>query len=221
MIVQLASKSLWETEGKPALTYLTEKRGLLKPVIKDFGIGYVPQYVNLFLNGRIIYPIRDCYGNLVAVSTRHLFKPKKESFWHEEFEKSLHLFGIHIAKKAMIKHHKAVVVEGELDTLALQSFGIPMTVGLCGGAFGIFQMALLARYCNEVYLLLDPDSSGKSNTGKTIEKMKELVTDLKHRGILLIPCNLPGGYDPDDFAREFGKDGIIEMMKTEKQRYLA
>ncbi len=186
--------------------------------MREFQIGFVPLRVRHFLQGRIIYPIRDCYDELIAVSTRHLFKEKSKSFWHEEFEKGFHFFGIHIAKKAMIKYQKAVVVEGELDVLAMHSNGISMTVGICGGAFGIFQLALLARYCPEVFILLDPDASGKRNTEKTLEKIKDLVNNQNQKGLRLIPCKLPGGYDPDDYVREFGKEGIVDLMKAEKKR---
>src|SRR3954469_23357731 len=87
-LVKKASDCLWTPEGSDAKKFLMEERGLSETVLKQFRIGFVPSWVQHQCNGRIIYPICDPYGELIAISTRHLYKPKAESFWHEEFEKS-------------------------------------------------------------------------------------------------------------------------------------
>lgn len=193
-------------------------------------MGFVPLWVNHQLAGRIITPIFDVYGELVAVSTRHLYKPKKEAFWHEDFDKSFYLYGFHIAKTFILKFQKAIVVEGEFDTAFLHSSNIKMAVGLCGSALGLFQVSLLARYCTDVYLLYDGDKGGNL----AFQRSKELWEEQCQGVVKLIPCRMGSryvtekgsnepvlkGYDPDDFIKENGVNGLVELMKKEKKQFL-
>ena len=86
-IVELAKKTLRTSEGLKALQYLKDMRGFDDETIDKFNVGYCPERVNHELNNRIITPIYDAYGKLVALSSRHLQNTK--NFFHESFEKGL------------------------------------------------------------------------------------------------------------------------------------
>ncbi len=113
-IEQAAKRSLRNPEGKKALDYLKEQRGFSDEVIEKFKFGYCPMEVNHQLKGRMISPIYDAYGDLVAVSTRNLFKQKGDAgyFWHERFDKGSFLYGLNLAKESILRCKKAIVVEG-------------------------------------------------------------------------------------------------------------
>lgn len=218
-LVELSSKTIWSDDGKEALAYLKEQRGLSESSIKEFQIGYVPLRVNHLCSGRLIFPIFDPYGKLVAVSTRHLHKKKTDIgyFWHESFDKSFYLYGLHIAKNHIFKCRKAILVEGEIDVLSMHSHGLSITVGVCGSAFRSYQAAILNRYCDELYIMLDGDKSGKDALNRAFE-MKETF-GIENLGLKFIPCRLPNKVDPDDFVRQGGKKAVIQFMKTAKEEF--
>jgi DNA primase len=210
-----ASNCLWTPEGEDALKYLTEERGLSETTLKEFQIGFVPSRVNHQCNGRIIYPIYDAFGELVAISTRHLYKPKAEAFWHEEFEKSFYLYGLAQAKKGILRRQKAIVVEGELDVAFYHTHGVDFTVGLMGSALTMFHIALLARYCTDIYLLFDGDKGGKT----AFERCKVMYEQSLQGIVNVIPCRMTWGSDPDDFLEEVGVKGVANLMKSEKEQF--
>jgi DNA primase len=214
-LVKKASECLWLPDGKIALDYLVNERGLSEAVIRQFQMGYVPLGVQHQTRGRLIHPIWDASGELVAISTRHLHKPKNESFWHEEFEKSFYLYGLHLAKSAILDRDMALVVEGELDVTFYHSHGIPFTVGLMGHALSLFHISLLARYCSRIFLLFDGDAGGKQG----FEKAKELYNANLEGRVEVIPCRMSDGMDPDDFLKQGGKKAVDGLMRKEYEQF--
>ncbi len=206
-------RTLRETKGKKALEYLKEVRGLSDRIIDVFQIGYCPIRTDHELAGRIIIPICDPYGNPVAISTRH--PEKRRDFWHESFNKSFYLYGLHIAKRYIISRQKAIIVEGEFDVTCLHSMGLKATVGVCGSAFSPFQASLLARYCNEVYLVFDADENKSGE--KAIKRALKMQRDRLH-GMRFIPVRLPVGTDPDDFIKKQGRKSFVSLLNESKNK---
>ena len=214
-LVKKASDCIWTPAGKVALDYLINERGLSETAIKQFQIGFVPLSVNHQTRGRLIHPIYDATNNLIAVSTRHLSKPKAEAFWHEDFEKRFYLLGLNIAKEAILRENKALVVEGELDVEYYHSHGVPITVGLMGSSLSIFQVAVLSRYCKRIFLLFDADKGGK----KAFEQCKSLYEENLVGRVELVPCRMPSGLDPDEFLKPGGAAEVGNLMKTEYEQF--
>jgi DNA primase len=187
-------------------------------VIRQFRFGYCPASVYHELAGRIIMPLFNPYGEVVAITTRNPWTEKRWQHWHESFDKSYHLFGLNIAKSNIVRTDKAIVVEGQFDTTCLHSYGFNMTVGVLGSALSIFHIAQLARYCSEVYLLMDSDGSGDDGVARAYEAYETYC--LQTYGIKFIALELPKGVDPDDFVRHRGGNALIEMMKKGKERLL-
>lgn len=215
--------SLWSDEGKPGLEYLRNKRHLSDDVIKRFRIGYCPQEVNHRLAGRIIMPCFDAHDNLVALSTRDFNAPKKYQHWHESFDKSNYLYGINIAKKSIRWADKAIVVEGQFDVKCLHSFGLPMTVGLFGTNLSIMHIAMLARYCSEIYVVFDPkqregDVSGAEGVGRAMQLYHDYC--LSTYGIHFIPVSLPEQLDPDEHIFKHGKDAFTRLLDKRRNEII-
>jgi DNA primase len=212
-LVKRAADILWSDSGKDALEYLTVKRSLSEKALRDFQVGFVPLGANnKRLEGRIIFPVYDSYNNLIAISTRHLYEERV--FWHESFEKHFHLYGIQVAKQHILKNKKAIVVEGEMDVLAMHGKNIRTAVGVCGSSLSIYQISVLARYCNEIYLLFDADKGGDQALARS-KKIYDLYLD---GTISIIPCKLPRGYDPDKFLLEHSEKELVNILKEEKSK---
>ncbi|HUS50382.1 MAG TPA: toprim domain-containing protein [Candidatus Paceibacterota bacterium] len=206
--MQVAKRTLKKPEGKEALNYLKNKRKLSDEIIERFDFGYCPSNIDHQLNGRIITPIYDVHKNLVALSTRSLEIAKK--FWHESFDKSLYLYGLCYAKEEMMRCKKAILVEGEFDVAFLHSNGFEMAVGVCGSSFSLIQAGLLLRYCNEVFVVLDGDESGKKSTQRILDFYKK--NNLNSYDVKYVPVYLPDNLDPDDYIMEKGTKSFKELL---------
>lgn len=215
-IVQVAKQSLRRPEGKKALDYLREQRGFSDEVINKFEFGYCPWEIDHQLRGRIISPIYDVYKDLVAVSTRSIFKQKGDPgyFWHERFDKGSYLYALNWAKDSILKYKKVIIVEGEFDVASMHDFGFTMTVGVCGSAFTLSQASLLARYCKEVYIMFDNDTGGQDGIKRVMKLSKDHF--FESFDIKYIPVHLPIGKDPDKLLRFDGVGGMKNILAKAK-----
>jgi len=212
-------------EGKEAFSYLHEERRIPVKYLEIFEMGYVPKRVTNLngdtheFAGRIVMPIRDQYGSLVALSSRDWRKDAYQKFLHEQYCKSDYLYAMNIAKSSILKRKQAILVEGELDVIQMHVNGIGCTVGVLGSALGLKQIALLSRYCSEIFLLFDGDEPGK----QALEKAVQLCMDYKLTnlfGVKIIPVILTGDTDPDEFLRKEGRNKLISLLKESKAKDL-
>jgi len=224
-IIQLAPVTLFddsEVEYSEALDYLVTNRKLKEDVIKLFEIGYVPKRIGdngrfRELAGRILFPIRNQYKELVAFTTRDWRPGVKNPHWHESFPKGQYLYGLHLTKEYIIRSKKVILVEGQFDTMQLFQCGLKCVVGLLGSALQLYQIALLSRYCKEIYALFDADDAGKA----ALKRAEELVKKFKLNDfdIHIIPVYFPKGYDPDEYVKEYGAKQTLDLLKESKTNY--
>lgn len=206
-IVKDSQVSLFEDDGKDALNYLIKKRGFSVDIIKKFGIGYISLFENHFLSDKIIFPNVDQYGNLVSISTRGLGGDR--IFWHESYEKSYYLYGINNAKNNIVKLNSAIVVEGESDTLSGHQFMFENTVGILGGQMSYYQLSILCRYCQNIYLAFDNDEAGEKNTYKISKLYKD--KKLKLLDINMYSIKFP---DPEILLSDANKTDLDLYLRT-------
>ena len=185
-------------------------------VIDEFDIGYCPLEVDHELRGRIITPIYDTYGEMVAISTRHMNKDQKFRFWHESFDKGSYLYGLHQAKDTIRKFNKVIIVEGEFDALAFHSYGFTMTVAVSGSAFSLFQVSLLSRYCTNFYLMFDGYVAGRKSIERTMAMYDKYC--LSAYGLKFIPVYLPKDIDPDEYLFSEGENGVKEKLREARDK---
>ena len=214
-IIKAAKTTLSKPEGKIALDYLLNERKFSEEVIDRFDMGYCPPDVNHEVRGRIITPIYGTYGELVVLSTRHLDKNHYQRFLHESFDKGSYLYGLFYAKKVIQRINRVIIVEGECDVACFHTFGFNMTVGLCGSAFTLFQIALLSKYCTDFYLLFDGDKAGRESIARTMKDYEKYNLDAY--GLRFIPVYLPKDCDPDEYLIDGGKKNMINKLRTSKE----
>ncbi|MDD3119984.1 MAG: DNA primase [Candidatus Gracilibacteria bacterium] len=234
-------------EHKDKLEYLL-KRGLSNETINKFKLGYAPQndhlYKNLInkgfkekdimesgvfvargkdkFNGRIVFPIANYMGNVVAFTGRVLDNslPKYlNSPASKIFDKSSTLFGLHLAKQEISKKDFVIIVEGQMDTIALHQAGFTNTIAISGTALTKEQIKLLKRLTANIYLCLDNDNAGidatcntdKNNNSITVRDSKpdivldNLVNDNINIKIIVLPENIK---DADEYIKSGGDFNI-------------
>ena len=195
----------------------------LTPAYLDFEVGQSPVNVPkewYAMRNRVIFPIRDEAGQLIAFAARRLVdgnpdEPKYRNTSVEEgYRKSENLYALNLAKEAIRQDGFAFVVEGYKDAIAMHAVGFRNTVALCGTAMCDGHVALLKKYTSQVTLLLDGDRAGEK--GST-----EVVAILCREGLWAVKGQLPAGEDPDSLFRLWGKEAFVSFIRGLRKQLLS
>ena len=114
---------------------------------------------------RIVFPIRDQRGRVLGYGARAMSAASKPKYLNspegELYRKSNTLYGIDLARAAIARSRRAIVVEGYTDVIALHQAGLPETVAIMGTAITPDQLKMLSKLGPEsVVLALDADRAG-------------------------------------------------------------
>lgn len=166
------------------------------------------EYVFQRFQNRIMFPI--IYGGeIVGFGGRTLGNDKKKYLNSPStalYNKSEILFGLHQTRRYIENYGYAFLVEGYFDVVGLFDFGIKNACGLCGTALTLNHIFSLKRYCDTVYLMLDPDEAGRTASRKAKKLLKKI--SFKHKEIVL-----PGKRDPDEFVKKYGKEKLLSYVE--------
>ena len=157
---------------------------------------------------RLMFPIFDDMGNVIAFGGRIMDKDSKLAKYINSRETPLYvkgnnLYGLNIAKKSAEK--RAIVVEGYMDCIALHQKGIDFAVASLGTALTDRQARLLKRYFGEVIIAFDNDAAGKDATLRGLDI-------LKNAGLRVKVFRLSGAKDADEYLRNHTKDDFLRQL---------
>jgi DNA primase len=157
---------------------------------------------------RIMFPIRDRRGRTLGFGGRAMRSDQGAKYVNtaetDFFHKSQMLYGIDLAKEAIAKSGRVVVVEGYTDVLALHQAGVGEAVGVMGTAITEEQVAALSGMVDEVVLALDADSAGQ-------EAMLRAQRVAAGRKMRLRVAAMPAGEDP---AEMIAGEGGAERFRA-------
>ncbi len=161
---------------------------------------------------RIMFPIRDRRGRVLGFGGRAMRPDQGAKYVNtaetEFFHKSKILYGVDLAKAAIAKATRAVVVEGYTDVLALRQAGVEETVAVMGTAITGEQVATLSGMVEEVVLALDADSAGQ-------EAMLRAQRVAAGRKMRLRVARMPAGVDPAEMvAGEGGAERFRALVEA-------
>jgi len=160
-----------------------------------------------FFRGRVMIPIRDIQGKLIAFGGRTLLPTSPQKYKNSRYDKKYFLFGLDHAHKAIKKTGKAIVVEGYLDAMRLWSLGLDHTVACQGTAFTFEHMQQLKNLAREVYVLFDGDRAGRSSALKLVSDSQRI------EGVSFYFTELPEGEDPDSYTGKNGIEKLGDLLK--------
>lgn len=226
--------------GVQALGYL-EQRGLTRQTIVDFQLGFAPNATDTLVTllqrrgferdlliesglavelgnkvvdrfrGRIIIPICDAQGRVVAFGGRTLAPDGKPKYLNSPespiFRKGFLLFHEHAARRAIRKQHSAILLEGYMDVISAWQAGVMNAVASLGTSLTQEQAVLLRRHVNLVTIAYDGDNAGIQAAQRALEILSQ--TGLESRII-----TFPDGSDPDEYIRTRGAEAFAQMLRT-------
>ncbi|MBQ7973652.1 MAG: DNA primase [Clostridia bacterium] len=159
---------------------------------------------------RITFSIHDVYGNCIGFTGRTMKKDDNIAKYKNTsetmvFNKSNIVYGVDVMKDLTRGKHTngLIVVEGNVDEIAMIKHGFVNTVACMGTALTKFHAGVIKRFSQLVYLCLDGDNAGQNATLKSIDTLQDA-------GLTVKVIILPKGEDPDDFLN---KHGAAEMQK--------
>ena len=163
--------------------------------------------------GRLMFPVRDKQGRVVAFSGRQLVAQKNSGKYVNSpetliFKKSNVLFGFDRASRAIGKdsHCEVIVCEGQIDCIRLHSSGFANAVAGQGTAFTDEHVRMLKRVANQAVLVYDDDAAGHKATIRSAGML--LAAEIPVRVV-----SLPDGDDPDSFLRTKGAEAFRALLE--------
>lgn len=152
--------------------------------------------------GRIIFPIRDVSGKLLAFGGRVTDGDGAKYINSPEgllYSKRQNLYLLHIAKQEIREKKRAILVEGYMDAIRLHLSGYKETIASLGTALTEDQARLLKRFTDLCFICYDSDTAGQEATVRSMYVLQQCGLDVRVVG-------LPSGKDPDDLlSHEDGK----------------
>lgn len=200
----------WEIGYAPrvdeALPMHLQKQGVpLAPCVdvylldRDAAGGYFSRF-----RGRLMFPIRDARGQLVAFGGRIIGDGQPKYINSSDtplFSKRRVLYGFDRARDAIAASKRAVLVEGYLDVIACHRAGVKEAVASLGTSMSEEHAKLLARWCERVVVLYDADRAGQ----QAAERAAEL---LRAEKLSVRIALMPPGSDPDTMLRNQGAEAL-------------
>ena len=169
---------------------------------------------------RLMIPIRDAQGRIIGFGARTLDPEGVPKYINSPqtvlFDKSRTLFGLDLARQAIRREDRVVIVEGYMDVMQAHQAGFANVVAQMGTALTEPQLRQLQRYTKRFVLALDPDAAGVQATLRGVEVAREALEQewqpiFDPRGLVgyearlgaeIRILRLPGDQDPDDLIRE-------------------
>jgi DNA primase len=164
--------------------------------------GLVNARGNDYFPQRLMFPLADPRGRVVGFQARKLHDddPLRGKYVNspegELFHKSAVLYGLNLARPAIAKQDRAIVVEGNTDVIALRQAGLEPVVASMGTALTEQQVRELSRLTRRLYLCFDADAAGEAATLRGMGLAVKQGFDVR-----VVP--LPPGVDPAEAAEGF------------------
>jgi DNA primase len=185
-----------------------KRRGLLEGAIKAGLIRRDGAGLRDLFIGRLMFPIRDAQGRVVAFGGRVLDERLPKYINSSEspvYSKARNLYGLYEARQALGRADRAIVVEGYFDAIAVSQAGFKEVVASLGTSLTVDQLRVLARYTRNVIACFDGDEAGRKASMRALEVF--LGAGLLGRGIFI-----PSGFDPDTLIQERGAQTFGELV---------
>ena len=161
---------------------------------------------------RIMFPIANENGKIIAFTGRTLATDDKSGPKYMNspetpiYSKGRVLYNLDRAKEAIRKLGYVIIVEGQMDCIAVYSGGFHNVAASSGTAFTETQVRLLGRFSKDIVVNFDPDTAGAAATDKSLGMLLEEEFNIR-------VLRLEAGFDPDLFIRKNGAEAYAKALK--------
>jgi DNA primase len=185
-----------------ALVEFAKSKGFTEAEVKQAGLSarsYRGGTQDMF-RGRLMIPLQDPQGRVVGFTARQLDEePNAPKYINTPqtvlYDKSRHIYGLHLAKESIRKSKFVVLVEGNLDVIASHQVGVRQVVATAGTALTEPHLKALSRFTGDIRLCFDADKAGVAATERAIPIASRVKVSL---GII----DIPSAKDPDELIQQ-------------------
>ncbi len=162
---------------------------------------------------RITFPISNETGKIIAFTGRALAADEKAGPKYLNspetpiYSKSRVLYNLDRAKEAIKKLDYGIIVEGQMDCIAVYSAGLHNVIASSGTAFTELQVRLLGRFTRNIVVNFDPDAAGARAAERSLALL--VAEDFQIKVL-----TLEGGLDPDNFIRKRGVEAYKKALMS-------
>lgn len=227
-------------EGQGALEYL-DGRHVSRDIIESFQLGLAPanrkwlyqflkkngyqdnflktcglfstKYPTIaFFSNRIMFPISNRHGQVIAFGGRTLSDdPKSPKYLNSSdlihYQKKYNLFALHKALQSIRTEKKVIICEGYMDVLAYHQADITYAVAPLGTALTDEQINIIAPLTETVYLSFDSDEAGTNATLRAIQMCNRHDLTVK-------VIQITGAKDPAEVLEKNGPAGLKKIIEN-------
>lgn len=183
-----------------------EQAGLIRCKEKEENAFY-----DVFIN-RIMFPIRDVRGRIIAFGGRALSEQAKAKYINSPetpvYTKGRHLYGLYEVLQQRTQYSYLLIVEGYMDVLIAHQFGFNNTVATLGTAINKEQLELGFRQHNKLIFCFDGDAAGRKAAERVLEPSMQAMRDGREICFLF----MPEGHDPDSLLQTEGADAVNALI---------
>ena len=200
-----------------SLVKAMKSKGYTEEELKESGLVSVSRKTGQLIDrfrDRLMFPIIDVRGYVIGFGGRTLKSGSDEAKYLNSpetiiFNKRKNLFGMNLAKKS--KQGSLILVEGNVDVVALHQYGFDNAVASLGTSLTEEQAALMGKYAEQVVLIYDGDNAGQDAT-------KRAIPILEKAGLQVKVLQLQDAKDPDEFLKKFGADKFKLLLNESSNR---
>jgi DNA primase len=200
-----------------ALTKFLLGKGFTVEELKKGGLS-TDRYRGLsdMFRGRIMISLMDVTGNVIGFTGRVLEDiPNAPKYLNTPqtllYDKSRHVFGLHLAKDTIRKSKFVVLVEGNMDVIASHQAGVKQCVATAGTAMTPQHLKALVRFTPDIRLSYDQDNAGLQAAERAIP-----IASREGANLSMINLDDPTAKDPDDLIQ---KDPKLWQSAVQKPQY--
>lgn len=161
---------------------------------------------------RLMFPLFNVYNECVGFSARILTNDKTKAKYRNStqtivFDKSNTIFGLNLVRSLKAKQaiDNIIIVEGQMDVIAMHKAGFKNSVACLGTAFTPKHAKQLKLISNNVVVCLDGDSAGLNAANKIVDVLAD-------NGFSVRVVQLPEGKDPDEYIKEYGTNSMQSQI---------
>jgi DNA primase len=168
---------------------------------------------------RIMFPIANENGKIIAFTGRTLAKDEKSGPKYLNspetpiYSKSRVLYNLDRAKEAIRKLGYVIIVEGQMDCIAVYSAGFHNVAASSGTAFTETQAGLISKLTKKIVVNFDRDKAGSNATDKSIKLLVEEEFEIK------VVC-LDPGFDPDLLIKTKGREAYQRELRDSQDYFV-
>ena len=163
-----------------------------------------------YFRGRVMFPILDTSGNVVAFGGRVLDDSKPKYLNTSDtpaFKKSNHLFALNFARHSGAE--RMILCEGYMDVIAMHAAGFENAVATLGTAITPNHARIFSKYTKQVVISYDADEAGQAAAKKAMQVLSEV-------GIEVRVLRVEGAKDPDEYIRKFGAERFARLLDASR-----